>query len=361
MLPGGLHRDRDRTCCIRIWTGCRTLAGRISAIVPASAIQLSAQKRDLIADAFAAWLCRRPPHPPADRDAIGSTATVARQFVDTPRSRQIHVRSCRRPVQPGAAASSMIAPGSSEAEPKSLIARAGGAILRRRARSAGVRRIGSRSGPKPTDRRCSPTTVAAALLDDDRRRSVRRPLYGIGFGSSVALAFVECVIRGGSVALALQGLSCCRMPVNAPTSPRSICATAIAIAADGGHWYRHLADAARLAGLLAMVRPAAGGAAAGGDADFAARPLHRCDDGRHARARRRTGDLIACLRWMTMPPKRSRTAQCRSVWSRIVTSPQTPLSVHDDRFAATVPRARRWWTAADPDFAAVLASFVAEL
>ena len=278
------------------------------------------QKRDLIADAFARYAVAADP--PADRDAIGSTATVARQFVDTG-SRQIHVRHAGDRSSP-ALLLVHDAPGSSE-QSASLIAALAERFFVVAPDLPGCGESDA-FGKKPT----------VAMFADDLARLLttigvdRAALYGIGFGSSVALAFANAH-PGRTVALALQGLLLPDAGERADMRDRY--APPIAIAADGGHWYRTwlmLRDSQvywpwydRRRAALRRV-----------DADFAARPLHRWTMD-VMRAAATYGDLIrACLD----DDAAKALGTANAAVFRIVQS-QTPLSVHDDRFAALCPAA----------------------
>lgn len=294
------------------------------------------RKREVAAEAFARYGADGPP--PVDRDAIGSSGGIARQFVDGGTG-QVHVRHAGdRSFPPLLLIHD--APGSSEqAEP--LIAR-----LAERFFVIAPDLPGSGE----SDACAEPPGVAvladaaAGVLDTLGIDSAA--VYGVGFGSSVALALAD---TGRVTATILQGLA---LPdADERASLRAHYAPAIEIEADGAHWYRTwlmLRDLQvywpwydrRLAALRRV------------DADFSARPLHR---------------------W-TMDVMRARTGYAHPVHAALdhdaaaalaglrgpllfVRDPATPLSAHDDRLAAIAPNTLMA-DARDARFAEVLAAFV---
>ncbi|KQS04125.1 hypothetical protein ASG11_07595 [Sphingomonas sp. Leaf357] len=297
------------------------------------------RKRTLIAEAFARYGARGPA--PADPDTIASETGIARQFVDGAHG-QVHVRHAGDRAHPPLLLVHD-APGSSEqAEP--LIARLATRFF-----------VVAPDLPGSGDSDALPDTPAIDDFADvlagvlNLLGVASATLYGIGFGSSVALAMAGR--HPGKVAmLALQGVL---LPDEAERrAMRAGYAPPIEIVADGSHWYRTwlmLRDTQiywpwydrRLAALRRVA------------ADFSARPLHRWTMD-VMRGRERYGDAIhaaldhdaaAALSTIDRPLIR-------------VIDPSTPLSAHDDRLAALC-RDKPVLQASSADFAAELATIVA--
>lgn len=313
---------------------------RLPALKPGQAIvpigNSYERKRDLIAETFARYDADGPA--PEDAHAIGSSPAVARQFVD-----RVHMRHAGDRANP---ALLLIhdSPGSSEqAEP--LIARLATRFFVIAPDLPGC----GESDALETPTIAAFADAVAGVLDTIGISAVTA--YGIGFGSSVALALAEAhPDRVGAVAL--QGVA---LPDDDERADlRAHYAPPIEIAADGGHWYRTwlmLRDSQVYwpwydRRLVALRRVAA---------DFSARPLHRWTmdvmrgresyaDPVHAAL---DHDAATSLRRMAQPLVR-------------IVDPATPLSGHDARFAAVRDDAVVL-TASDAAFVASLVRFVTGL
>lgn len=308
------------------------------AIVPIGAS--AERKREAAAEAFARYGAEGPA--PDDPDAIPSSQAVARQFVDGGAG-QLHLRHAGDRQAPPLLLLHD-APGSSEqAEP--LIA----ALAERFFVVAS-----DLPGNGESDAFAEPPTLAALadaaaqLLDTLGLEGAA--VYGIGFGSSVALEIAER--RPGRVtALALQGIA---LPdADERADLKAHYAPPIGIEADGAHWYRTwlmLRDSQvywpwydrRLAALRRV------------EADFSARPLHRWTMD-VMRARESYGQLIDAALAQDASDSLKRVAGPIA----LVHDPRTPLSAYDDRAGALRPDAARI-TACD-DVAAALAAFVTDI
>lgn len=298
------------------------------------------RKRELIAEAFVRYGAEgAAPTPP---DAIGSSATIARHFVDGADG-QIHLRYAGDRASP---ALLLIhdAPGSSEqAEP--LIAR-----LAERFFVVAPDLPGCGESDALEDAPSVDSLAGAMSGVLDTLGIARAAVYGVGFGSSVAL-----VLAAGDpriMAIVVQGVL---LPdVAERRDMLDHYAPPIAIEADGAHWYRTwlmLRDSQvywpwydrRLPALRRV------------DADFSPRPLHRWtmdvmrgqESYGHPIRAPLGHDAAAALGSLTVPLVR-------------VIDPQTPLSAHDDRAAelcgdATVLQA------SDGALVATLAAIITEL
>lgn len=299
------------------------------------------RKREVIAEAFARFGARGDA--PADRDAIGSSPTIARQFVDGAHG-QIHLRHAGDVASP---ALLLIhdAPGSSEqAEP--LIAR-----LAKRFFVIAPDLPGSGE----SDALANPPGIAeladAAMGVLDTLGIARAAVYGIGFGSSVALGLAT-VHSARIDATILQGLA---LP-DASERAEMLAGYAppIEIEADGAHWYRTwlmLRDSKvywpwydrRMAALRRVP------------ADFAARPLHRW-----------TMDVMRARASYWHPIHAALREDAALALARLATplllvrDDATPLSAHDPRAYELRPDVRRVPAAAS-DFVDVLTRLVTEL
>ncbi len=219
------------------------------------------RKCDLIAGRFADYGAAGAA--PDDRDAIGSSGGISRQFVDGSAG-QVHLRYAGDRAAP---ALLMLhdAPGSSE--------QAEALIERLAARFFVV--APDLPGNGESDPLATPPTVgdlaneAARLLD--RLGIARATIHGIGFGASVALAFARA-FPDRAAALVVQGLA---LPTpDERAAMRVHYAPPIAVEADGAHWYRTWLMLRDMQiywpwydRSLASQRRAA--------ADFSAYPLHR--------------------------------------------------------------------------------------
>ncbi len=278
------------------------------------------RKREVVADAFARFGATG--NAPAQQDRIGSAPTIARQFIDGVAG-QIHLRYAGDRAMP---ALLLIhdAPGSSEqAEP----------LIAHLARDFFVI-APDLPGSGESDPCPAPPTIATlaevAVGVLDTLGIAKAAGYGLGFGSSVALAAAQAYpARFGAVVV--QGVALVDAAERATLLARY--APPIEIEPDGGHWYRTwlmLRDSQiywpwydrRLAALRRVA------------ADFSARPLHRWTmdvmRGRasyahpiHAALRH---DAAAALSALAVP-------------LLIVRDASTPLSVYDGRLRELCPDA----------------------
>lgn len=309
------------------------------AIVPIGASNM--RKRALVAESFARFGAEGPA--PADCDAITSTTKIERQFVDGGAG-QIHLRYAGDRSAP-ALLLFHDAPGSAEqAEP--LI-------------TALARRFFVIAPDLPGNGESDGWTAAPTIdqLADaagqvlDRLGVGDAVLYGIGFGSSVALAFARRW-PGRVRAVALQGLP---LPAAAERAAlQAHYAPPIAIEADGAHWYRTwlmLRDSQvywpwydRRLSTLSRV-----------EADFSARALHRWTMD-VMRAHASYGHLIAAALARDSEPDLLRL----TVPLALVPDDRTPLSVYIERARALCPDATMI-PGRDSEIADCLASLMTDL
>lgn len=183
------------------------------------------RKRDVILESFVRFGADGAA--PLDRDAIGSTSGIARQFINGPAG-QMHLRSCGEVTNPPLLLLHD-APGSSEqAEP--LIARLAEAFF---VIAPDMPGCGESDGFADTPDMAAFAKAAAATLDV--LGVAKAALYGIGFGSSVALAMAERH-PGRVTGLALQSVL---LPDEQERQDlRERFAPPIEVVADGAHWYR---------------------------------------------------------------------------------------------------------------------------
>ncbi len=278
------------------------------------------RKRELIAERFAALGADEPA--PDDGVEIGSAAVIARHFVDGSAG-PLHLR-----VRGDRDAPALVllhdAPGSSE-QSEALIE-----ALGRRFFVIAPDLPGHGESEAFAEAPTIETFADEIALLLDRIGIDTAGLYGIGFGSSAAIAFAERH-PSRTEGLALQGVA---LPTPAERMELlESYAPPIAIEADGGHWYRTwlmLRDSQiywpwydRRRSALRRV-----------EADFSARPLHRWTmdvmRGResyahliHAALRQ---DAEAILARMGRPLVR-------------ITGSATPLAAHDARLRALRPSA----------------------
>lgn len=279
------------------------------------------RKRDLIAEAFAEF--GSPGAAPADRDSIGSSEAISRQFVDG-RSGQLHLRFAGQETSPPLL---LIhdAPGSAE-QSEPLIA----SLAERFFVIAP-----DLPGNGESDAHPVPPSVDDYALDGmallDQLGIDRAFVYGVGFGSSVALA-IAATHDARVIAVAIQGLA---LPDPAERADLvAHYAPPIDIEADGAHWYRTwlmLRDSQvywpwydRTLGAQRRVA-----------ADFSARPLHRWTMD-VMRARATYGALIAAALADDSAARLDRLA----VPLALIRETTTPLSHFDDRLEALAPAAR---------------------
>ena len=272
------------------------------------------RKRVLVADRFAAYGADGPA--PADRDGIGTTTGIERQFVDGA-SGQLHLRFAGDRRAP-ALLLVHDAPGSSEqAEP--LIGELAAHFFVVAPDLPGCGESDPLTNAPTVEAFAQALAALAARLGIDRWL-----VYGIGFGGSTALAFADRfpdLVTG----LAVQGLVLPDPDERAELAAHY--APPIAIEADGAHWYRTwlmLRDSQVYwpwyDRRLTTQRKVA--------ADFSARPLHRWTmDVMRARAgyagpieAALANDAAVALAGLAVP-----LAQVRNS--------ATPLSAHDDRLA----------------------------
>lgn len=263
---------------------------------------------------------------PADRDAVVSTTTVARQFIDGTQG-QLHLRSCG---DRGATPCLLIhdAPGSAE-QIEDLIAAMGTQAFVIAPDLPGH----GESDPLTLSDVGGPDldAFAAEMLHVlDRLGIDRVRVAGIGFGSSVAVR-LSVAYPDRVQALAINGAL---LPDATERAHLSIhYAPPIAIEADGSHWYRTwlmLRDSRvwwpwfdRRMDRLRRV-----------EADFAPRPLHRWTmDVMRARETYAAvihaalaGDLASDLARLAAPPI-------------VVSDPAIPLFAYDDTLRAARPDA----------------------
>lgn len=219
------------------------------------------RKRVLIADRFSRYGADGPA--PADRDPIGSSAIVSRQFVDGPAG-PLHLRFAGDRTNPPLLLFHD-APGSAEqAEPLiNALARQYFVV------APDLPGNGESQGFGHAPVLADYAVTAAALLD--RLSLAAVVAYGIGFGASAALAFARRH-PDRVEAVAVQGMLLPDEAERADMVARY--APPIAIEPDGAHWYRTwlmLRDSQiyfpwyeRTLSALRRV-----------PADFSARPLHR--------------------------------------------------------------------------------------
>ncbi|UVO50497.1 alpha/beta fold hydrolase [Sphingomonas sp. SUN019] len=276
------------------------------------------RKRKVAAEAFARY--GADGLPPVDRDAIGSSGGIARQFMDG-LTGQIHVRYAGDRSAPPLL---LIhdAPGSSEqAEP--LIAQ-----LAERFFVVAPDLPGSGESDAFAEPPSVATLADAAAGVLDTLGIDRAAVYGIGFGSSVALALAH---TGRATAAILQALA---LPdADERASLRAHYAPPIEIEADGAHWYRTwlmLRDSQvywpwydrRLPALRRV------------EADFSARPLHRW-----------TMDVMRARQSYAHPIHAALDHDAAAALTALPTplllvrDPATPLSAQDDRLRALAPNA----------------------
>ena len=278
------------------------------------------RKRALIAESFARFGAdgRAPP----DCDAIGSSVGIGRQFIDGPAG-QLHLRTCGDRANPPLLLLHD-APGSSEqAEP--LIERLAEHFF---VIAPDMPGCGESDAFEQTPDIAAFAGCAAALLD--RLGIVATAVYGIGFGSSVALVLAE-QNPSRITTVALQGIA---LPDDVERRDlRERLAPPIEISADGSHWYRTwlmLRDSLVYwpwyERRFAAVRRV--------EADFTARPLHRWTmDVMRARTSYAAiidaaldHDAAAALARLSVPPVR-------------IADPATPLSAYDAQFGSLCPQA----------------------
>lgn len=278
------------------------------------------RKRELIAEAFAEFGAAGAA--PSDRDSIGSSAAISRQFVDG-RSGQVHLRFAGDRSAP-ALLLLHDAPGSSEqAEP--LIARL-------------AERFFVVAPDLPGNGESDPHSVQLSIDDYaldavdllDRAGIDRALVYGVGFGSSVALA----VATGHPErvrSVALQGLA---LPDGGERDELAYhYAPPIAIEPDGAHWYRTWLMLRDMQVYWPWYRRTHA-AQRGVEADFSARPLHRWTMD-VMRSRESYGALIAAALADDAAARMSHLAAPLV----IVRDQLTPLSHYDDRLVALAPHA----------------------
>ena len=279
------------------------------------------RKRALIAERFAAYEADGPA--PSDRDAIGSSAGVARQFVDG-EAGQLHIRYA------GNRASPVLlllhdAPGSGEqAEP--LIATLAARFFVIAPDLPGNGESDAFAAPPSID---ALAASASALLD--RIGVERAAAHGIGFGASVALALARsCPDRVS--ALIVQGLALPDAAERAELVSRY--APPISIEPDGAHWYRTWLMLRDMRvywpwhdRTLAALRRV--------EADFSPRPLHR-QTMDVMRAHASYGHLIRAA----LDHDAASALEGLAVPLIQLRDPQVPLSAHDGRLAEhATPRA----------------------
>lgn len=279
------------------------------------------RKRALIAESFARFGADGPA--PANQDDIASSTEVARQFIDGTAG-QVHLRTCGDRASP-ALLLFHDAPGSSE-QAEALIAE-----LSARFFVVAPDLPGNGESDAFVKMPSVAELVAEAAHILARLGVGQVAAYGIGFGSSVALAFAR-QHSDRICGVAVQG-------VLLPTDDERVAMAAsyaapIAIEPDGAHWYRTwlmLRDSQvywpwydRRLGALRRV-----------PADFDAWRLNRWTmDVMRARASYHQlihaalgDDAVPGLEALRRPPT-------------IVGDPATPLSVHVDRLRALRPDAR---------------------
>jgi pimeloyl-ACP methyl ester carboxylesterase len=292
------------------------------------------RKRRLIAESFSRFGADGPP--PADRDAIGSSATVARQFIDGTAG-QLHLRTCGERAAP-ALLLFHDAPGSAE-QAERLIS-----DLATRFFVVAPDLPGNGESDA-----LAQLPVIEALAGEGahvlERLGIGKAIaYGVGFGSSVAFAFAQ-QHADRATAVAVQGVL---LPDDVERSDMAErYAAPIAIEPDGAHWYR----------TWLMLRDS--------------QVYWPWYDRRLAATRKTPADLTArrLNRW-TMDVMRARETYHQLVMAAldhdavaalgaltglltIVRDPATPLAAHDDRLLALRPDA----VAVDrglPDFADTL-------
>lgn len=275
------------------------------------------RKRELIAASFVRFGADGPA--PVDNLSIVSSTCIERQFVDG-RQGQLHFRHCGDRATP-AVLLIHDAPGSSE-QSEDLIAR-----LAHDHFVIAPDLPGHGESDAPT----TPPTLAeyasdlAQLLQTLGVKSAA--VYGIGFGSSAALAFADSYPEQ-VIAITLDALA---LPDAVQAAAmKAHYAPPIAIEPDGAHWYRTwlmLRDAQVYfpwyEPTLAALRRV--------PADFSARPLHR-----HTMDVMRGHASYGHLIHAALAEDAARLLARLHVRPTIVDNPATPLSAYNNQLRALV-------------------------
>ncbi len=277
-------------------------------------------KRDLIAEGFAQF--GSPHTPPKDRDEIGSSTVVQRQFIDSEKGRQIHLRYAGSRASP-ALLLLHDSPGSA-AQCGALIAAlsAHWFVIAPDMPGAGE------SDPLPDAPTMADFVRALDTLLGDFKLETATA-YGLGFGASLTVALAERSKRVGH--LVLQGIL---LPTE---DERRILAAnytpSISIEPDGAHWYRTwlmLRDSRVWWPWFDRRKAAQRRVPASFDADDLHRwtvdVMRRCES---------YGDLIQAALGHDLE---AALAPLAGRITRVV-DPLTPLSAYDDRAAALLPQA----------------------